>query len=51
MIDIEKAKLAFEKFLDRYNDKNELGFELKLIHTYHVADNARNIQAQIDCLE
>jgi len=48
MIDIEKAKLVFEKFLDRYNDKNELGFELKLIHTYHVADNARNIATNLN---
>ena len=32
MIDIEKAKKTFKNFLNNYN-KNELGFELKIVHT------------------
>lgn len=33
MIDIEKAKIAFKNFLDEYEDKSDLGFELKIVHT------------------
>lgn len=36
MIDMQKARNAFKIFLKRYNDKNQLGFELKVTHTYHV---------------
>ena len=43
MIDIEKAKIAFKNFLDEYEDKSDLGFELKIVHTYHVAENAKKI--------
>ena len=43
MIDIEKAKNAFEKFLEKYSDKEQLAFKLKVVHTYHVVDNARLI--------
>lgn len=34
MIDISKAKIAFKKFLDKYEDKSDLSFQLKVIHTY-----------------
>lgn len=34
MIDIEKAKIAFKDFLEQYGDKSDLGFELKIVHTY-----------------
>ena len=46
MIDIEKAKKAFKNFLNNYN-KNELGFKLKIVHTYHVVDNAREIATKL----
>ena len=29
MIDISKAKIAFKKFLDKYEDKSDLSFQLK----------------------
>lgn len=48
MIDIEKAKIAFKDFLDEYKDKNDLGFELKIVHTYHVAENAKKIAEKLN---
>ena len=30
MIDIAKVKIAFKDFLDKYEDKSDLGFELKI---------------------
>lgn len=47
MIDIEKAKIAFKDFLDEYKDKSDLGFELKIVHTYHVAENAKKIAQEL----
>lgn len=43
MIDIQKARNSFKSFLEKYNDKNQLGFELKVVHIYHVVENAKNI--------
>lgn len=48
MIDIEKAKIAFKDFLDEYQDKSDLGFELKIVHTYHVAENAKKIAQELN---
>lgn len=50
MIDIEKAKKTFKNFLNNYN-KNELGFELKIVHTYHVVDNAKEIATKLNLPE
>ena len=47
MIDIEKAKIEFNKFLDKYKDNNELGFRLKVVHTYHVVANAKLIAEKL----
>ena len=48
MIDIAKAKIAFKDFLEEYKDKSDLGFELKIVHTYHVAENAREIAEKLN---
>ncbi len=49
MIDIQKARNEFKKFLEKYNDKkDELGFELKVVHTYHVVDNAKKIATSLN---
>lgn len=48
MIDIEKAKIAFKDFLEEYKDKSDLGFELKIVHTYHVAENAKKIAQELN---
>ena len=47
MIDIAKAKTAFKDFLNEYEDKSDLGFELKIVHTYHVAENAKKIAQEL----
>ena len=48
MIDITKAKKTFKLFLERYKtDEDVLGFELKIVHTYHVMDNARLIAEKL----
>ncbi len=41
MLDIKNAKLAFKKFLENYKNQDDLGFDLKVIHTYNVVENAR----------
>lgn len=51
MIDIQKAKIAFKNFLNKYRDKNELGFDLKVVHTYHVVDNAKAIATNLNLSE
>ncbi len=48
MIDIKKAKNAFKVFLDEYEDKSDLGFELKIVHTYYVAENAKKIAENLN---
>lgn len=47
MIDIEKARVSFKKFLDKYRNQDTLGFNLKVVHTYHVVDNARKIALEL----
>ena len=48
MIDIASAKNAFKDFLEKYKDKSDLGFELKIVHTYHVAENAKKIAQELN---
>jgi putative nucleotidyltransferase with HDIG domain len=47
MIDIEKAKITFKDFINEYEDKSDLRFELKIVHTYHVAENAKKIAQEL----
>ena len=48
MIDIQKAKIAFKDFLEQYEDKKHLSFKLKVVHTYHVSENARKISEKLN---
>lgn len=48
MIDIARAKNVFKDFLEEYKDKSDLGFELKIVHTYHVAENAKKIAQELN---
>ena len=48
MIDIKKAKIAFKNFLEQYDDKEHVSFKLKVVHTYHVAENARKIAEELN---
>ena len=51
MIDIAKSEAQFNKYLDKYKDKDKLGFELKVIHTYKVVENARQIARKLGLTE
>lgn len=48
MIDIIKAKRSFKDFLNQYEDKNHVSFSLKVVHTYHVAENAKEIAEKLE---
>lgn len=48
MIDINKAKRKFKKMLEEYTEQEKLGFELKVIHTYHVVENAKIIASKLN---
>ena len=47
MINITESKEAFKKFLDTYEDKSDASFKLKVLHTYNVANNARDIAEKL----
>lgn len=51
MIDIQKARESFKRHLEKYSDKGELGFDLKVVHTYHVVDNSRAIARKLNLSE
>lgn len=51
MIDIKRARIAFKNFLDKYKDKNELGFDLKVVHTYHVVENSKCLAKKLNLSE
>lgn len=47
MIDIEKSKIAFKNFVEKYKDEDMLSFKLKTVHTYHVAEAAKTIATKL----
>ena len=40
MLDLQKARIAFKEYISSYDNQNDPGFNLKVVHTYHVVDNA-----------
>ena len=49
MINIQKANIAFKKFLGSYkNLEDEIGFNTKISHTYHVVENSRELAKQLN---
>ena len=40
-IDLTAAKTAFSRFLKQYKNTNDPGFQLKVVHTFHVTENAK----------
>ena len=49
MIDIDEAKLKFKEFLNQYkNDEDKAGFNLKVVHTYHVSEAAKKIALELN---
>ena len=51
MIDIQKARIAFKKYISNYDNQNDPGFNLKVVHTYHVVDNASMIAKKLGLSE
>lgn len=51
MIDIKKAKISFKEFIEQYDDKEHVSFKLKVVHTYHVSENARKIAEKLNLNE
>ena len=48
MINITKVREEFEKYLDNYENHDDPGFKLKVVHTYHVVDNAKQISTNMN---
>jgi len=46
-MNITKSKEAFKSFLNAYEDKSDASFKLKVVHTYYVANSARNIAEKL----
>ena len=51
MIDLKKAKIAFKEYINSYDNQNDPGFNLKVVHTYHVVDNAMMISKELGLSE
>ena len=51
MIDLQKARLAFKEYINNYDNQNDHGFNLKVVHTYHVLDNAMTIAKKLELSE
>lgn len=51
MIDLKKAKEAFKEYINSYDNQNDPGFNLKVVHTYHVVENAMMIVKELGLSE
>ena len=51
MIDINNAKLAFQEYISSFENNDDPKFNLKIIHTYHVVDNAIMISKKLGLSE
>lgn len=51
MIDLQKGRLAFKEYINRYDNQNDPGFNLKVVHTYHVVENAIMIAKKLKLSE
>ena len=47
MIDLQRVKLGFKKYISNYNNQEDPGFNLKVVHISHVAENAMMIARQL----
>ena len=48
MIDIFNAKKVFKDFIENYENKEHINFKIKVIHTYHVSENAKEIAQKLN---
>ena len=46
MIDINKSRQAFKNFINQYDEQP--GFNLKVVHTYHVSSNAKELATNLN---
>ena len=51
MINMQKARIAFKEYLSNFDNQNDPGFNLKVVHTYHVVDNAIMISKKLGLSE
>ncbi len=51
MIDLQKARIAFKEYISNYDNQDDPGFNLKVVHTYHVVDNAIMISKKLGLVE
>ncbi len=51
IIDIKKARKVFKNFLSEYPNQGDLGFHLKIVHTYHVVENAKRLADKLELSE
>ncbi len=51
MIDLEKARAAFKEYISNFDNQDDPGFDLKVVHTYHVVDNATMISKKLGLSE
>ena len=42
MIDLQKARVAFKNYINQYDNQEDAGFHLKVVHTYHVLPGKRS---------
>ena len=51
MIDLQKARIAFKEYINGFNNQDDPGFNLKVVHTYHVVENAMMISKKLGLSE
>lgn len=51
MIDLQKARVVFKEYINSYDNQNDPGFNLKVVHTYHVTENAMMIARKLGLSE
>ena len=51
MIDLQQARNAFKEYISSFDNQDDPGFNLKVVHTYHVVDNAIMISKKLGLSE
>ena len=51
MIDIQKARLVFKEFINKYDNQEDFGFNLKVVHTCFVSKNAKELATKLNLSE
>ncbi len=51
MIDLHKGRLAFKEYINNFDNQTDPGFNLKVVHTYHVVENALEIAKNLGLSE